>query len=79
MNLGKLKSFRMLAAFVTAVVVLALAVSAIPASAEIPTDIFNFKGAPSDVSGPLPYGKDRRDHQGRQCHECDQLHGQLVT
>ncbi len=57
MNLGKLKSFRMLAAFVAAVVVLALAVSAIPASAEIPTDISNFKGAPSDVSGPFPTGK----------------------
>src|SRR6266852_5434919 len=50
------KSFRILQSFVLVTLVLTLTAAAIPASAEAPTDIYNFKGGPGDVSGPLPYG-----------------------
>ncbi len=50
------KSFRILQSFVLVTLVLTLTAAAIPASAETPTDIYNFKGGPGDVSGPLPYG-----------------------
>jgi len=41
---------------VLATLVLTLTAAAIPASAETPTDIYNFKGGTGDVSGALPYG-----------------------
>jgi uncharacterized repeat protein (TIGR03803 family) len=50
------KSLRIGRALVLATLVLTLTVAAIPASAETPTDIYNFKGGPGDVSGALPYG-----------------------
>lgn len=50
------KSLRILQSFVLVTLVLTLIGAAIPASAETPTDIYNFKGGTGDVSKPLPYG-----------------------
>src|ERR1022692_3420974 len=50
------KSFRILQPFVLVTLVLTLIWAAIPASAETPTDIYNFKGGTSDVADPEPYG-----------------------
>jgi len=49
------QSFRILQPFVLVTLVLVIG-GAIPASAETPTDIYNFKGGTGDVSGALPYG-----------------------
>jgi uncharacterized repeat protein (TIGR03803 family) len=43
------------AALVLAVFALAVAGTAIPAQAQTPTDVYNFKGGTGDVSGPIPY------------------------
>src|SRR5260370_15949478 len=50
------KSVRLLQPLVLGTLVLTLTAAAIPASAETPTDIYNFKGGTGDVSGALPYG-----------------------
>jgi uncharacterized repeat protein (TIGR03803 family) len=50
------KSFRILQSLVLVTLVLALAGAAIPASAETPTDIYNFKGGTGDVANTQPYG-----------------------
>jgi len=52
----KTKSFRIGTAWVLAMLVLAVAGAAIPAQAETPTDVYNFKGGTADVSGPQPFG-----------------------
>ncbi len=49
------KSLRIRQSFVLVTLVLVIG-GAIPASAETPTDIYNFKGGTGDVAGPLPYG-----------------------
>ena len=50
------KSFRTLRSFALVTLAITLTVAAIPASAETPTDVYNFKGGTGDVSGPIPYG-----------------------
>jgi uncharacterized repeat protein (TIGR03803 family) len=44
------------AVFAALLLALAVAGAAIPARAQTPTDVYNFKGGTSDVSGPIPYG-----------------------
>ncbi len=46
----------MLRSFALVTLAITLTVAAIPASAETPTDVYNFKGGTGDVSGPIPYG-----------------------
>jgi uncharacterized repeat protein (TIGR03803 family) len=50
------KPSRILLSIVLATLVLTLIVAAIPASAETPTDIYNFKGGTGDVANTQPYG-----------------------
>src|SRR6266851_3939213 len=61
MNHAQHAKFRVRKSFVRqSLVLVTLAITltgaAIPASAETPTDIYNFKGGTGDVSGALPYG-----------------------
>src|SRR5713101_7293888 len=50
------KSFRILQSLVLVTLVQALIGGAIPASAETPTDVYNFKGGTGDVDNIQPYG-----------------------
>src|SRR5712692_8442107 len=55
-NMRHAVSFSIVRPLVLVALVLTLIVAAIPASAETPTDLYNFKGGTGDVANPQPYG-----------------------